>query len=154
MTIKKSNKRIFFRYLVSFVMTVVLASVTSKPVDADKQTITSYITSGNKKSTMKDYEGAIAELTADEQTITSYITSGNKKSKRGDYEGAISELTKAIEINSIYPLWQAHAYELRALNRLMLRGISDKKGICFDLRQASSLGMKSATTTFYELCDH
>ena len=124
MTIKKTNTRIFFRYLVSFVMTVVFACVTSKPVDAD------------------------------EQTITSYITSGNKKSKRGDYEGAISEFTKAIEINDIYPLWQAWAYELRALNRLMLRGISDKKGICFDLRQASSLGMKSATTTFYELCDH
>ena len=124
MTIKKTNTRIFFRYLVSFVMTVVLACLTSKQVDADEVTITSYITSGNKKSTM------------------------------GDYQGAISEFTKAIEMNSIYPLWQAHAYELRALNRLMLRGISDKKGICFDLRQASSLGMKSATTTYYELCDH
>tara|TARA_Y100001968_G_scaffold141318_1_gene129192 strand:- start:61 stop:435 length:375 start_codon:yes stop_codon:yes gene_type:complete len=124
MTIKITNTRIFFRYLVTFVIALALLC------DASKQ------------------------VAADEQTIISYINSGNKKSTKGDYKGAISELTKAIEMNSIYPVLQGLAYELRALNRLALRGISDKKGICFDLRQASSLGIQSATTTFYELCDH
>ena len=86
--------------------------------------------------------------------IVSYLKSAHKKSTMGDHEGAITDFTKAIKMKTNNSGLLSIAYEGRALNKLSSRGISDKRGICFDLRQASSLGSQSATSTFYELCDN
>jgi len=86
--------------------------------------------------------------------IVVYLKRANRKSSMGDFKGAIVDFTKAINMNPKNSGLLSLAYEGRALNKLSLNGISDKKGICFDLRQASSLGSQSATSTFYELCDN
>ena len=86
--------------------------------------------------------------------IVVYMKRAHRKSSMGDFKGAIADFTKAINMNSKNSGLLSLAYEGRALNKLALNGISDKKGICFDLRQASSLGSQSATSTFYELCDN
>ena len=86
--------------------------------------------------------------------IISYMNRAHRKTVEGNFEGAIADFTKAINMNPTNGGVLSLAYEGRALNRLALNGISDRKAICFDLRQASSLGSESATSTFYELCDN
>ena len=88
------------------------------------------------------------------ENAAAYLRSAKQKSDNENYSGAISDCTEAIQTNTNNRGLLELAYEFRALNKLVERGISDKKSICFDLRQASSLGSDSATKTFYQLCDN
>ena len=63
-----------------------------------------YISSGQKKSDLKDYEGAISDFTKAirlyPEFYEGYASRGIPKYFLEDYEGAISDFTKAIQLNA------------------------------------------------------
>ena len=87
------------------------------------------------------------------QTALDYKISAMTKIQIKDYEGAIYDLTKAIELNSNNPLLNIYAecYYLRGIAKagfIIQKPLSQ----CSDFKKACELGYESACDTYNNSC--
>ncbi len=109
-----------------------------------------YVDSGNAKSDLKDYRGAIADYTKaieiNPNFADAYYNRGLAKADLKDYRGAIADYTKAIEIDPN----DAKAYVNRGNAKFEL---GDKDGACLDWSKAGELGLDEAYDYIKEYCN-
>ena len=107
------------------------------PLASFGQSEVNFVESGNKKSSLEDYYGAIADFTKaieiNPDFYQAYYERGNSKQDLEDYYGAIADYTKAIELNPDY----ANPYYNRGLAK---HSLGDINGACSDVRKAINLG--------------
>ena len=114
-----------------------------------KKTKESYNSDGDKKSKLKDYQGAISDYTKaidiDPNYSIAYFNRGVVKSKLKDYYGAISDYNKAIEHNPNH----RNSYINRGIAK---ENIGDLEGACLDWQKAANIGHKDAKIWVEKQC--
>ena len=133
-----------------------------------KKTKESYNSDGDKKSKLKDYQGAISDYTKaieiNPNYSIAYFNRGCVKSKLKDYYGAISDYNKAIETaEAIANIVGSEVLTVKAAidsnyrNSYTNRGIAkenigDIEGACLDWQKAANLGHKDAKIWVEKQC--
>ena len=127
----------------------VLFSLLTATFSFGQKTAQDYYNSGNAKSNLQDYRGAIVdynkaiELTPD--YAGAYYNRGIAKKKLQDYRGAIADYTKAIELKPDY----AAAYFNRGNVKYERK---DLDGACLDWSKAGELGFSGAYDLIKKYC--
>jgi tetratricopeptide (TPR) repeat protein len=113
MAIKELEKKSYFNKLpirmivISIVLVGIVTSalIISKP-KSNLEEAKNYYESGQKKQTLEDYQGAIADFTKSIQLKPDsggfYSSRGSAKQELKDYQGAVTDFTEAIRIDPFY----------------------------------------------------
>ena len=148
---------IFFTlFFIRLIQTTIYPAISITKEYEDNERIKSklaetFFNEGTKKSTNKNYKGAIKDFTSfielKPNNPDGYSKRGWAKQKLEDYYGAIADFTKLIELEPN----NSYAYTNRGYSRVMSGG--SKNGACADLRKAISLGSKNNVDWVAENCD-
>jgi tetratricopeptide (TPR) repeat protein len=155
MAIKELEKKSYFNKLpirmivISIVLVGIVTSalIISKP-KSNLEEAKNYYESGQKKQTLEDYQGAIADFTKSIQLKPDsggfYSSRGSAKQELKDYQGAVTDFTEAIRIDPFY----AYFYYNRGRAKEEMK---DYQGAMYDYTEA--IRLDTPDTDSYKLTE-
>ena len=112
---------------------------------AIRESVDAYVYRAHAKSSLKDYQGSIADYTKlleiNPGDFRIYINRGNAKSKLGDYQSAMADYSKALEINPR----NAYAYYNRGNAK---NNLKDYQGAIADYSKTLEINPKDSYTLY------